>query len=123
MEAAAATHSGFHENKDGEENVKDQIKYRQKRGANCTTSSTVFNMRVPMRDKINCDFSYAGLKNSFRVAVEVARKEEFGCSGGGIVTNAPAGNMQPTESTLKLPQNITARLCYHFQDIGKSFLD
>ena len=38
-----------------------------------------YSIKVPMRDKNNCDFSYAGLKNSFRMAVMKAR-EDLGIS-------------------------------------------
>ena len=50
-------------------------------------------MAVPMRDKPNCDFSYAGLKNSFRLAVQRAR-EQHGLSQGDVQgTNAPLSQM------------------------------
>ena len=51
------------------------------------------SMKIPMRDKPNCDFSYAGLKNTFRMEVQRARE------ANGIVnidsTNAPASQMEP----------------------------
>ena len=100
---------------------RQQPVFRQRRGANSTESSSVFNMRVPMRDKINCDLSFAGLKNSFRVAVQNARVGK----SGKEQSNAPAGNMQATD-----PSQITAldakhanQLCYHFQDVAFTHLE
>ena len=50
-----------------------------------------YPMTVPMRTKLNCDFSYAGLKNAFRMAVQSAREKE----GLDIdSTNAPANQME-----------------------------
>ena len=42
---------------------------RQYRRAPGAVAAELFQMKVPMRNKKNCDFSYAGLKNSFRMAV------------------------------------------------------
>jgi tRNA N6-adenosine threonylcarbamoyltransferase len=50
-----------------------------------------FPMTVPMRSKLNCDFSYAGLKNAFRLAVQTARERE-GLDVNS--TNAPANQME-----------------------------
>ena len=52
------------------------VVYKEKRGANSTASSAFFQMRVPLRDRATCDFSYAGLKNSFRVAVQREKERE-----------------------------------------------
>ena len=50
-----------------------------------------YPMTVPMRTKLNCDFSYAGLKNAFRMAVQSAREKE----GLDVdSTNAPANQME-----------------------------
>lgn len=82
----------------------------------------IFSMKVPMREKKNCDFSYAGLKNSFRMAVERAREAE-GLSAGR--TNAPANQMQPIDdaNVVSLSDGISADLCFHFQDIAFSHLE
>ena len=50
-----------------------------------------YPMTVPMRTKLNCDFSYAGLKNAFRLAVQTARERE-GLDVNS--TNAPANQME-----------------------------
>ena len=51
----------------------------------------MYPMTIPMRSKLNCDFSYAGLKNAFRLAVQTARGRE----GLDIdSTNAPASQME-----------------------------
>ena len=48
-------------------------------------------MTIPMRNKNNCDFSYAGLKNAFRLSVQIARGRE----GLDInSTNAPSSQME-----------------------------
>jgi len=80
-------------------------------------SCALFRMKVPLRDKKNCDFSYSGLKNSFRMAVGRAR-EEHGLATDR--TNAPAQQMQAVthEEVVTLPANVSADLCYAFQDIA-----
>ena len=50
-----------------------------------------YPMTVPMRNKLSCDFSYSGLKNAFRVAVQTARQKE-GLDVNS--TNAPAKQME-----------------------------
>ena len=56
-----------------------------------------YPMTVPMRTKLNCDFSYAGLKNAFRLAVQTARAKE----GLDInSTNAPASQMEEAPETV-----------------------
>ena len=51
----------------------------------------MYPMTVPMRSKPTCDFSYAGLKNQFRLAVQTARQRE----GLDVdSTNAPASQME-----------------------------
>lgn len=82
----------------------------------------LFSMKVPMREKKNCDFSYAGLKNSFRMTVDKARESE-GLSSGD--TNAPANQMQPIEDVhvVSLSDGMAADLCFHFQDIAFSHLE
>lgn len=80
-------------------------------------SCALFRMKVPLRDKKNCDFSYSGLKNSFRMAVGRARGEH-GLAADS--TNAPAQQMQAVthEEVVTLPANVSADLCYAFQDIA-----
>eukprot|EP00601_Ochromonadales_sp_CCMP2298_P028131 CAMPEP_0173344928 /NCGR_PEP_ID=MMETSP1144-20121109/11683_1 /TAXON_ID=483371 /ORGANISM="non described non described, Strain CCMP2298" /LENGTH=144 /DNA_ID=CAMNT_0014291983 /DNA_START=99 /DNA_END=530 /DNA_ORIENTATION=+ len=76
-------------------------------------------MTVPMRDKPNCDFSYAGLKNSFRLAVQRAREENGqGGQGGVDCKNAPRGQMQEAPEPVTLPDAVTARLCADFQQVA-----
>jgi tRNA A37 threonylcarbamoyltransferase TsaD len=56
-----------------------------------------YPMTVPMRTKLNCDFSYAGLKNAFRMAVQSAREKE----GLDVEsTNAPANQMEESPTTV-----------------------
>ena len=50
-----------------------------------------YPMTVPMRNKLSCDFSYSGLKNAFRQAVQSAREKE-GLDVNS--TNAPAKQME-----------------------------
>jgi N6-L-threonylcarbamoyladenine synthase len=82
-----------------------------------TNSSLDFKhiMSVPMRDKPNCDFSYAGLKNAFRHEVLRARGS---LSLDLHATNAPSNQMQPTQEAVALPEAITAYLCHSFQDVA-----
>ena len=56
-----------------------------------------YPMTVPMRTKLNCDFSYAGLKNAFRLAVQTARAKE-GLDVNS--TNAPASQMEEAPETV-----------------------
>lgn len=128
VERAAKRYSELHP-------VSQLITYREKRGANSTVSSAYFNMRVPMRAKMNCDLSYAGLKNSFRVAVQHAREKEMNSTstpststlhtGTATSTNAPSGNMEPTDPTevITLSPTVSDELCYHFQDIAFTHLE
>lgn len=79
-----------------------------------------FSMTIPMQSKPNCDFSYAGLKNSFRVAVQKARRE----SGLDVdSTNAPAGQNMEAPEPIMLPESITADLCATFQDTAFSHVE
>ena len=82
----------------------------------------MFSMKVPMREKKGCDFSYAGLKNSFRMAVNRARVAE-GLAAEG--TNAPANQMEEIKSdaVVSLSASASADLCYHFQDIAFTHLE
>jgi hypothetical protein len=81
-----------------------------------------FPMTVPMRSKLNCDFSYAGLKNAFRLAVQTARERE-GLDVNS--TNAPANQMEESPEivvralltvclsvsvSVRLPQDVSS-LC------------
>lgn len=75
------------------------------------------SMSVPMRDKPNCDFSYAGLKNAFRR--EVFRfRSELGLDLNS--TNAPQQQMETVNLSelVRLPPDVTSFLCYSFQDIA-----
>ena len=74
-----------------------------------------------MRDKINCDFSYAGLKNSFRMSVMKAR-EDVGISDYES-TNAPAGQMEAAPPPVVLPDNTAADLCATFQNVAFSHVE
>ena len=71
-----------------------------------------FPLKVPMRNKHNCDFSYAGLKNAFRLTVQSARRSE----GLDVdVTNAPASQGEQITGTVVLPEKVQADLCASFQ--------
>ena len=82
---------------------------------------TAYSIKVPMRDKSNCDFSYAGLKNSFRMSVIKAREEL------GIIdyesTNAPAGQMETAPPPVVLPDTVAADLCATFQNVAFSHVE
>lgn len=82
----------------------------------------LFQMKVPMRNKKGYDFSYAGLKNSFRMAVTRAREVQ------GLNTeqsNAPSSQMATIDDDdiVALPDIVAADLCYHFQDIAFTHLE
>ncbi len=82
----------------------------------------LFQMKVPMRNKKGYDFSYAGLKNSFRMAVIRAREAQ------GLNTeqsNAPSSQMAMIDGDdiVALPDDVAADLCYHFQDIAFTHLE
>lgn len=79
-------------------------------------------LKVPMRDKPNCDFSYAGLKNAFRGDVSRAR-EYTGLDANS--TNAPKAQMQETtvDEIISLPLEISSQLCDNFQDAAFSHLE
>jgi N6-L-threonylcarbamoyladenine synthase len=66
-------------------------------------------LKVPLRGKPTCDFSYSGLKNSFRMQVEQSRRTMLGSDGAGDdertdaiaqATNAPAGQMEEAPKEL-----------------------
>ena len=80
-----------------------------------------YSIKVPMRDKNNCDFSYAGLKNSFRMSVMKAR-EDLGISDYGS-TNAPAGQMEAAPPPVVLPSSTAADLCATFQNVAFSHVE
>jgi len=90
---------------------------REHRKGTVAESCALFRMKVPLRDKKNCDFSYSGLKNSFRMAVGRARLERGLCAAG---TNAPSQQMQQVadNDVVALPADVAANLCYAFQDIA-----
>lgn len=74
---------------------------------------------VPMRNRRDCDLSYAGLKTVMRTAVRAARREH------GLevnATNAPANSRIAIreEDTVSLPPEETEDLCLAFQDAALS---
>lgn len=90
-------------------------------------------LTVPMKDRVDCDFSYAGLKNQFRMAVESSRTEHGLDSSS---TNAPPSTvpialspaspllsclslatlqLEATVDTVSLPETAAADLCASFQ--------
>jgi N6-L-threonylcarbamoyladenine synthase len=77
-------------------------------------------LKVPMRDRMDCDFSYAGLKNQFRLAVEMVRAEN-GLNQNG--TNAPAESMKEVTETVELPAQAASDLCATFQDVAFSHVE
>lgn len=87
------------------------------------SSCAMFQMKVPLRDrKADCDFSYSGLKNSFRMAVDRARAQA-GLPLGS--TNAPLQQHMPVAETdvVSLPDTVAAELCYAFQDIAFAHIE
>ena len=79
------------------------------------TKREEYGMTIPMRNKPNCDFSYAGLKNAFRVAVQRAREAE------GLdreCTNAPKSQMEESPEMVALSPAAAADLCATFQDVA-----
>lgn len=59
---------------------------------------------IPMQSKINCDFSYAGMKSSFRLAVQAARTASGVTDAAAIMsTNAPASQMQESPAPVVAP--------------------
>jgi N6-L-threonylcarbamoyladenine synthase len=74
-----------------------------------------YAMKVPMQEKPNCDFSYAGLKNAFRITVKGARE----AAGLDIEsTNAPARQGEQAPAPIVLPNEVKADLCASFQHIA-----
>ena len=74
-----------------------------------------YGMTVPMRNKPTCDFSYAGLKNAFRVAVQKARELE----GLDVEsTNAPPSQMEVAPAPVALSSSAAADLCATFQGVN-----
>jgi N6-L-threonylcarbamoyladenine synthase len=71
-----------------------------------------YPLKIPMQATQSCDFSYAGLKNQFRIAVSKARVEA-GLTPHG--TNAPARQGESVPEPLVLPRNVQADLCASFQ--------
>lgn len=66
-----------------------------------------YQLPVPMRDKRNCDFSFAGLKNAFRLTVARAQQSQVPLSA------------QPS----RLPDDLTNNLCAAFQDAAFSHVE
>ena len=78
-----------------------------------------YGMTVPMRSKPNCDFSYAGLKNAFRVAVQRARELE----GLDVEsTNAPPSQMEVAPVPVALSSSAAADLCATFQGVDQPLI-
>jgi N6-L-threonylcarbamoyladenine synthase len=75
-------------------------------------NSSSVELKVPMMRKQSCDFSYAGLKNQFRMSVKVAR-EAAGLSTED--TNAPARQGETAPAPVVLPEDVQADLCASFQ--------
>ena len=70
-------------------------------------------LTVPLLRQRNCDFSYSGLKNGFRMAVMKAR-ERAGIESQA--SNAPSEPNTPTVESISLPADITSNLCAGFQE-------
>lgn len=83
---------------------------------------TEFNLRVPMRNRKDCNFSYAGLKNQFRIAVEKSRKQHNLTAES---SNAPTESMQVVTkgSVISLPFQTQADLSATFQDVAFSHVE
>ena len=74
-----------------------------------------YSMPAPMIGTPSCDFSYAGLKNAFRLHLERERKlnnlnENFNSK------NAPLSGLEEVKDIIKLPDGVTADLCASFQN-------
>jgi N6-L-threonylcarbamoyladenine synthase len=76
------------------------------------TSET--RLTVPLLRQRNCDFSYSGLKNGFRMAVLQARERLGAGAAGG--SNAPAGPNTRVTETVRLPDDVAADLSAGFQE-------
>lgn len=73
-----------------------------------------FPMSIPMKSKINCDFSYAGLKNSFRKLVEDQRKLHGIDDSSATSTNAPLNSMEETKNIIvSLPDLLYLKFLYY----------
>lgn len=73
-----------------------------------------YRLTVPLLRQRNCDFSFSGLKNGFRIAVEGARTTE---KCGGNESNAPKrpNTVVKPEETVALSEAVAADLCAGFQ--------
>lgn len=78
------------------------------------------SMRPPMRTQPNCDFSYAGLKNAFRMEV-LKFRTALGLDANN--TNAPAGQLETTGNVVSLPQDVAGFLCHAYQDVAFTHLE
>eukprot|EP01035_Chromulina_nebulosa_P018958 gene18958-24768_t len=74
-----------------------------------------YKLSIPMLAKRDCNFSYAGLKNAFRLLIDKCREEEGLQSG---ITNAPSNTLEETKEIIRLPDQITADLCATLQDVA-----
>eukprot|EP01038_Epipyxis_sp_PR26KG_P004396 gene4396-6217_t len=83
---------------------------------------STYEISVPMRDKPNCDFSYAGLKTSLRTHIMKIR-EIYGLDVTS--TNAPSGEMEELTSNdiVALPEQVTYDLCASLQNAAFSHLE
>jgi N6-L-threonylcarbamoyladenine synthase len=83
---------------------------RAARGGEVTAAS---RLTVPLLRQRNCDFSYSGLKNGFRMAVARARE---GVGADSSASNAPLEPHAAVQETVALPAKETADLCAGFQE-------
>lgn len=124
MAAVKEKHTGNNSDSDSssvELNPEDKDIIREYLRMNPTHASQLFKMKVPLKDKKNCDFSYSGLKNSFRIAVQKARMKANLPDG----TNAPSDGMLEIneQDVVSVPADVAADLCYFFQDIAFAHLE
>lgn len=78
------------------------------------TDST--ELTVPLLRQRNCNFSYSGLKNAFRIAV--MREREKHCPSNLVnASNAPVHPREAVDAqeVATLPDNVTANLCAGIQ--------
>jgi tRNA A37 threonylcarbamoyltransferase TsaD len=92
--------------------------YAKKSLGKTTIPTSLFKMKIPLKDKANCNFSYSGLKNAFRIAVECARMEN-----GVNIDKSQHLPMEAVPLSDKLPDDITADLCSSFQYIAFSHVE
>ena len=83
-----------------------------------------YKLKIPMKEKKNCDFSYAGLKNSFRLLVDEL-KVTHNITINNNNNNSPIQSMKEVNMNdiILLPNNIINDLCASFQNIAITHIE